>query len=252
MLPLIFFIVVGAWFVDGARLVVHEAPRGSALGQAALLLLFAYGGFENTPVAAGEFRNPQRDVPFALLVTVLCVTLLYSSVQAVALGTLPELATSSSPLAAAAARFSGHSGAVLLSVGALLSIIGLASNVTLSGPRYLFALSSDRYGPQWLARLHPTYRTPANAIGLQTAVVLALALSSGLVRVPRDALGDGAHCDLYRYRRCRAHIASASGRSSRCGAPATRRIDSKRRARPGGHAAGQRHTRRAAIDRRLR
>ena len=116
-------------------------------------------------------------MPFALLVTVLCVTLVYSSVQAVALGTLPELATSSSPLAAAAARFSGHSGAVLLSVGALLSIIGLANNVTLSGPRYLFALSCDRYGPQWLARLHPIYRTPANAIGLQTAVVLALALS---------------------------------------------------------------------------
>ncbi len=177
MLPLIFFIVVGAWFVDGARLVVHEAPSGSALGRAALLLLFAYGGFENTPVAAGEFRNPRRDVPFALLITILCVTLIYSSVQAVALGTLPELATSSSPLAAAAARFAGHWGAVLISVGAVLSIVGLASNVTLSGPRYLFALSSDRYGPQWLARLHPIYRSPANAIVLQTAVVLALALS---------------------------------------------------------------------------
>jgi basic amino acid/polyamine antiporter, APA family len=181
MVPLIFFIVVGLWFVDGARLVVHEAPRSSALAQAALLLIFAYGGFENTPAAAGEYRNPRRDVPFALLVTIGCVTLLYSSVQAVALGTLPELATSSSPLAAAAARFSGHWGAALVSVGAVLSIVGLASNVTLSGPRYLLALSSDGYGPRWLARLHPVYHTPANAIFLQTAVVLALALSGSFV-----------------------------------------------------------------------
>lgn len=177
LLPLIFFVAVGAWYVQGARLAVHAAPRASALGQAALLLLFAYGGFENTPVAAGEFRNPRRDVPFALLVTILCVTLIYSSVQLVALGTLPALATSSSPLAEAAGRFAGHGGAVLLSVGALLSIIGLASNVTLSGPRYLFALASDGYGPHWLARLHPSYRTPANAILAQTAIVLVLALS---------------------------------------------------------------------------
>jgi len=181
MLPLLFFIAVGAWFVDSTRLVVHAAPARSALAQAALLLIFAYGGFENTPAAAGEYRNPRRDVPFALLMTIFCVTLIYSSVQAVALGTLPELATSSSPLAAAAARFSGHWAAVLVSVGALLSILGLASNVTLSGPRYLLALAADGYGPRWLARLHPLYHTPANAIALQTAVVLVLALSGSFV-----------------------------------------------------------------------
>src|SRR5215469_12267238 len=55
MVPLVFFITVGAWFVDGSRLVIFAAPRSGALGQAALLLLFAYGGFENTPVAAGEY-----------------------------------------------------------------------------------------------------------------------------------------------------------------------------------------------------
>jgi amino acid transporter len=102
-------------------------------------------------------------------------------VQLVALGTLPELASSPSPLAAAAARFSGHWGALLISVGAVLSIVGLASNVTLSGPRYLFALARDGYGPRWLARLHPVFRTPAHAIGVQTAVVLALSLSGSFV-----------------------------------------------------------------------
>lgn len=183
MLPLVLFIVVGSWFVEGSRLTVLEAPRGGSLGQAALLLLFAYAGFENTPAAAGEYRNPRRDVPFALLVMILIVTLVYSAVQVVALGTLPDLARSSSPLAEAAARFAGHWGAWLLTVGAMLSIAGNAGNTTLIGPRYLFALACDGYGSQWLARVHPDYHTPANAIILQTVVVLALALSGSFVQL---------------------------------------------------------------------
>lgn len=183
MLPLIFFIAVGAWFVDGSRLALVHLPSGTAMGRAALLLLFAYGGFENTPAAAGEYRNPRRDVPFSLLVTILTVTLLYSAVQAVALGTLPQLAHSPSPLAGAAGRFAGHWGALLLTVGAMLAILGIVGNSTLIGPRYLFALAGDGYGPRWLAQVHPTYHTPAAAIIVQTAIALALALSGSFVEL---------------------------------------------------------------------
>src|SRR3546814_3665614 len=75
------------------------------LGRAALLLLFAYAGFENLPAAAGEYSNPRRDVPFAMLMMIASVTLLYFAVQWVALGTLPGLAQSQTPLADAAATF---------------------------------------------------------------------------------------------------------------------------------------------------
>lgn len=183
MLPLAFFIGVGAWFIDGSRLEVMHAPRAGSLGQAALLLLFAYGGFENTPAAAGEYRNPSRDVPFALVAMILIVTLLYSAVQLVALGTLPDLARSMSPLAEAAARFAGRGGGWVVTVGAMLSITGIASNITLIGPRYLFALAADGFGPRWLARVHPDFHTPAMAIGVQTAVVLLLALSGSFVQL---------------------------------------------------------------------
>ena len=183
MLPLAFFIAIGMWFVDGSRLLIFAAPRTGALGQAALLLLFAYGGFENTPVAAGEYHDPRRNVPFALLAMILVVTLLYGAVQVVALGTLPGLAGSSSPLADAAARFAGHPGAWLLTLGAMLSIIGIAGNTMLSGPRYLFALACDGYGPRWLARVHSRYRTPAAAIGVQAVIVLVLAMSGSFVQL---------------------------------------------------------------------
>jgi basic amino acid/polyamine antiporter, APA family len=183
LLPLAFFIVIGAWFVHGSRLQVLQAPPPGSLGQAALLLIFAYGGFENTPAAAGEYHNPRRDLPFALVLMILIVTLIYGGVQVVALGTLPDLARSSSPLAAAAAQFAGRTGAWLLTVGAMLSIVGLASSTTLTGPRYLFALASDGYGPHWLARVHPDYHTPAIAILVQALVVLVLALSGSFVHL---------------------------------------------------------------------
>ncbi|HLL83323.1 MAG TPA: APC family permease, partial [Longimicrobium sp.] len=85
VLPLLLFIGLGALSVDASL----AAPRTGALsaarlGEAALLLLFAYAGFENLPAAAGEYRNPRRDVPFALLAMIGTVTLLYASVQWVA------------------------------------------------------------------------------------------------------------------------------------------------------------------------
>jgi APA family basic amino acid/polyamine antiporter len=176
MVPLIFFLAAGVWSVHRSRLGLLEPPRLRSLGPAALLLLFAYGGFENTPAAAGEYRDPRRNVPFALLSMILMVTLLYGAVQVVAIGTLPGLARSSSPLADAAGRFAGHFGAGLLSAGAVLSIAGTAGNTMLIGPRYLFALARDGYGPRWLARVHPHYRTPAWAIMAQGMLALALAM----------------------------------------------------------------------------
>lgn len=181
ILPLVFFIVVGAWFVEASRLASPGVPHGQAVGRAVLLLLFAFGGYENTPAAAGEYRNPRRDVPFALLLMILGVTLIYSSVQIVAVGTLPGLAQSPSPLADAAARFAGHWGAWLLTLGATMSILGIMGSSTLTGPRYLFALGCDGYGPRWLAQVHRSYHTPALAIVAQTAIVVPLALSGSFV-----------------------------------------------------------------------
>ncbi len=193
VLPLLVFLGAGVWFVSWARVAgqAATAPGSGAgglahnLGPAALLLLFAYAGFENTPAAAGEFLDPKRDVPFALIAEITFVTLLYLAVQWVALGTLPSLATSATPLADAAQAFLGSWGGWLLTVGAMLSILGTNSNTILAGPRYLFALAEDGFGPpalgRALARVHPRYRTPAVAILVQTAIALPLALSGTFV-----------------------------------------------------------------------
>jgi basic amino acid/polyamine antiporter, APA family len=183
MLPLMFFIGVGLFFVEWPAVTAYDASPPGALGEAALLLLFAYAGFENTPAAAGEYKRPKRDVPFAMLTMILVVTAVYTAVQIVALGTLPGLAESRSPLAEAAGQFAGGWAALLLTVGAIVSIVGNVSNTTLMGPRYLFALASDGYGPAALGRVHPVYRTPANAIVTQSVLALVLALSGSFVQL---------------------------------------------------------------------
>ncbi|RDY68728.1 APC family permease [Lysobacter soli] len=184
LVPLALFVAIGVFFVDTSLAASSTAPlTARPLAEAALLLLFAYAGFENLPAAAGEYRNPRRDVPFALLTMIATVTFVYVSVQWVALGTLPDLAHSSTPLAEAASRFSGEGLALVMTVGASISILGTSSNTVLMAPRYLLALSQDGYGPRWLGAIHPRFRTPAVSIVLIGAVSLALALSGSFVQL---------------------------------------------------------------------
>ncbi len=184
VLPLLLFVAIGAWQVDLSQAApLAQAPAPRALGQAALLLLFAYAGFENLPAAAGEYRNPRRDVPFAMLSMIATVTLIYFSVQWVALGTLPGLAQSQTPLAEAAARFAGPWLALLMTVGAAVSILGTNSNTVMLGPRYLHALAMDGYGPRTLAAIHPRFRTPVPAILTVGVLSLVLALSGSFVQL---------------------------------------------------------------------
>jgi len=183
LLPLLLLIAVGMFFVDFERLGGIELPSGGNLAAAALLLLFAYAGFENTPAAAAEYRNPRRDLPFALIAMILIVTAVYVAIQIVALGVLPELAGSSAPLAEAAGVIAGPLAVMLLTAGAAVSILGTIGSSTLFGPRYLYALAEHGYGPRWLAAVHPRWHTPHWALLLQSGIALVLAWSGSFVEL---------------------------------------------------------------------
>ena len=186
LLPLLLFVAIGVFHVDW-QMAFGTAASGvvdlRSTGEAALLLLFAYAGFENLSVAAGEYKDPRRNVPFALVAMIVLVTAIYAAVQLVAQGTLPGLATSATPLADAAAGFGGEALALLLTVGAALSILGTSNATLLLGPRFLHTLAVGGYGPRALARVHPRFRTPDLAIAVQTVVSLVLALSGSFVQL---------------------------------------------------------------------
>ena len=185
LLPLLFLIAVGIPAVDGSLIIPMPAFDPTGLGAAAGLLLFAYAGFENTAAAAGEFKNPQRDVPFALIGSIVAITLLYTVVQLVALGTLPDLAArvDGTPLADAATLIIGVWAGAFLTLGAVISIGGNIGSTMLVGPRYLFAMATRGFGPGFLAQIHPRFRTPYWSIVVQAAITGALALSGSFVQL---------------------------------------------------------------------
>ncbi len=133
VLPLVLFVAVGLFWVDWGRVFPVPMPERGNFMKAALLVLFAYGGFENTSAPAGEFKNPRRDVPFALIVQIAIVATIYSAVQLVAIGTMPNLGASPTPLADGAARMMGPAGGLILTIGAILSVLGTNNNTVLAG-----------------------------------------------------------------------------------------------------------------------
>ena len=185
MMPLLLLVVFGLFVIDMGSVLQDSAPSTRGLGEAALLILFAYAGFENSPVTAGECRNPRRDLPFALITMITVVTILYFLVQLVALGTLPDLGArvEGAPLADAAVLLMGGWGGALLTAGAVVSILGTIGGSTLTGPRFLFAMAEDGFGPEVLARIHPRWRTPHVAITTQTSLAFVLALSGTFVQL---------------------------------------------------------------------
>jgi basic amino acid/polyamine antiporter, APA family len=174
VLPLVLFVAVGLFFMNWKRVFPMPMPAGGKFGEAALLVLFAYAGFENTAAPAAEFRNPRRDIPFALMVMIAIVTAIYTAVQLVAIGTIPNLGASPTPLADAGRMMMGPFGGFILTLGAVLSVLGTNNNTVLAGPRYLYALAESGALPSIFARVHRKYRTPHVAILTQTAIAILL------------------------------------------------------------------------------
>lgn len=176
IVPLLLFVIAGLFFVDSSRYQILTLPDTGALRQATLALIFAFGGFENASVPTEEVKDPTRNLPIALIVSVALTALLYILIQIVALGTLPELAGDATPLASAGRVFLGPAGAAIITIGAVLSTLGSDSAVILVGPRILYALAKGGQLPSALARVHPRYLTPHIAVVVFAIAAWALAL----------------------------------------------------------------------------
>lgn len=177
LLPLIGFIIVAlaVWKTNPIPGSFTLPGPGTKWIDAALFMLFAYAGFENLGVPAGEFKNPRRDLPLALLAGTFAIAAIYALVQLGAMSALPDLSQSETPIASAAQQLVGPIGAYIVTLGALLSMAGTNSGTMLEGSRMLYALSlGRRMGP--ISYVHPRFRTPTVAIAIHTAVALALAL----------------------------------------------------------------------------
>src|ERR1700675_1403567 len=169
---------VGAGYLIAHPAVPRAAPSGEWDGwlKAILLLFFAYGGYEAALNPMGEAKHPRRDAAFALFVALIIVTLLYTVLQFIVVGVLPDPAHSDRPLADAARIFIGRPGAALIAAGVLISVYGYLSANLLTGPRAMFALAELGDFPALFAAVHPRMRTPYVAIAVFALLIWIFAL----------------------------------------------------------------------------
>ena len=184
VIPLVFFIVIALvmFRFNPIPASMHMPPAGTDWSAAALFMLFAYAGFENLGVPAGEYKNPKRDLPLALPIGILAIAAIYVLAQLGAMSALPDLSKTETPIADAAAALVGTWGAVIITLGALLSMAGTNSGTVLEGSRMLYALSLDRKsGP--VSYVHPKYHTPTVAIIIHVAVAMVLSLAGSFAQM---------------------------------------------------------------------
>ena len=181
LLPMLIFIAIGLFFLHSGAFALGARPGAGPFSQSVLLLLYAFTGFEMAVIPAGEIRNPQKDLPRALLIAMAVIATTYILIQIVCIGTLPELAKSTKPLADAGQRFMGTAGAAIISAGAIISVAGNLNITVLSASRVPFAIAEQQQLPSVFARVHSRFFTPHISIIVTTVLMLVLTLKSSFV-----------------------------------------------------------------------
>jgi len=161
LLPLGGFILLGSEVIPSFE---SPIPPAQDLGAAALLLIYAFVGFEGAVVPAGEAKHPERDMPLGLLLGLAVVAVLYMLIQLVSQAAVPDLANSKTPLLDVSASLFGSTGAILLMVGVAASVLANLVSSMFSATRVTYALSLEKSLPRWFGEVHSRYLTPANSV----------------------------------------------------------------------------------------
>lgn len=178
LLVIIFF---GAEFIG--KIAVSDAPKPPFLDGAvwfgivsgAVLAFYAFIGFEDIVNVAEETKNPTRVVPYAIVLTLVCTTLLYVIIAAVAVGTVPiaDLVNSDAPLSLIFQNASGFSGKPVSAI-AIISVLNGALIQIIMASRVLYGLSRRKMLPGWVGAINARTKTPVIATALCTCIVIVL------------------------------------------------------------------------------
>lgn len=163
---LILFVAFGALSFDRANLRPFAPAGWQGVLEASAILFFAYTGYARVATLGEEVRDPGRTIPRAILITICGAILLYLAVGAVALGATGAAAMSatSAPLRVAAEATGATWLAILVSVGGVSAMMGVALSQILGLSRMVFAMSRRGDLPAFLAEVHPRRGVPGRAV----------------------------------------------------------------------------------------
>lgn len=185
LVVILFFLALGAGGVNPKNWSPFLPNGLSGVGAAAAIVFFAYVGFDAVSTAAEEARNPQRDIPRAILGSLGLCAIIYISVAAVLTGLVPVTAIDvHAPVAEALSQAGYRWGAALVAVGALAGITSVLLVMMLGQIRIFFAMSRDGLLSPRLATIHSRFHTPSLATILTG---MGVALLAGFVPIGEAA-----------------------------------------------------------------
>lgn len=181
LLPLFAIIISGFGKIDPANLQWEQLPSVKTFGAGALLLFFAFAGFESALSASGEIKNPARTIPLGIFLGGMLVLIVYILLQTVTQGVLGAQmeAVKEAPLAAVAEKIVGTAGGTLLLLAGAVSCFGTVSADVLNAPRVLFAGANNGVFPKSLGKVHPKFATPYLSIISFGILIFILSIAGG-------------------------------------------------------------------------
>ncbi len=161
-----FFIILGLFFIEPANWRPFMPFGWSGVMTGAAIVFFAYIGFDAVSTTAEETKNPQRDLPIGIIVSLLVCSTLYIVVALILTGMIPVMEYAdnqsflSAPIAFALNVLHQDWAAGIISVGAVMGITSVLLVMMMGQPRVFFAMSRDRLFPESISKVHPRFRTP--------------------------------------------------------------------------------------------
>ena len=181
LVPLALFIAIGIFFINGANFTPvfpQDIYVDGSFAQAAVLLFFAYTGFEVIAIAAEDMKNPKKNLPRAIIMCMLLVSVLYMAILAVSIGVLgTDLANTKAPVQDAFNVIVGPIGMYIVLVGTLISMGGINFAEAYYAPRVATSMAEDGMLPNALAKRN-RYNAPYVA-AIVTAIASVLLAWSG-------------------------------------------------------------------------
>jgi APA family basic amino acid/polyamine antiporter len=177
MLILAALIITGLGRVEVARFEPLFPRGGNAVLSTAGFVFVSFGGLLTAASIAGEVRDPQRNIPRALVLSLLAVTVVYTLVTVIAVGVLPaeQLAASVTPIADSARALMGGAGFLTITIASLLAFVTTANGGILTASRYPVALARDGLLPAGFARTSRRSGAPTTAV-VFTGMLIAFSL----------------------------------------------------------------------------
>jgi amino acid transporter len=181
--PLLILVLLGVQHVSASTLLPSTQLLVDDLGSTALLMIYAFVGFETIAVTAGETAQPRRTLPRALVATVIATGILYFFIVLVFVSVIAPADYANATLVDVGRALAGTTGAFAITLAAVFSIGGNLAGSMLAAPRLVYSLAENKQLPRWFAHVHPRYATPDRCIMGMGVLGLALALSGSFVKL---------------------------------------------------------------------